>query len=414
MDSNELFTQALPLTYPWRITSNRFEDKPGKLVLHVSVESDTKKLPCPCCEEKECPIHDKRERRWRHLNFWQYETQLIAQVPRIKCKKCGVHQVKVPWAREGSGFTLLFEAMAMRLSAEMAVSKVGAIMGENDQRIWNIIHHYVEKAWKKSCWDEVQRIAVDETSRRKGHKYVTVFLNLDSHDLLFMTPGKDAETISKFAKQLVDFHGSVENINEIAMDMSRAFQRGAAQYLPDAKKVFDHFHVMQMAGEAFDEVRKTVAREMGGLEKGAHWALRGNAERLSDKAREMRERICVKYNKIGRAMALKEGLQDLWCYDTREAAEEHFGWFYSWAVRSRLKPFKKLAKSLKKNLEGILDYYDNWTTSAAIEALNGKLQLARRRARGYRNFENFRAIAYWIAGNLQPATKLPNPFPVQS
>ncbi|HIE55698.1 MAG TPA: ISL3 family transposase, partial [Chromatiaceae bacterium] len=378
------------------------------------VESDTKKLPCPCCEEKECPIHDKRERRWRHLNFWQYETQLIAQVPRVKCKKCGVHQVKVPWAREGSGFTLLFEAMAMRLAAEMAVNKVGEIMGEKDKRIWGIIHHYVGTAWGESCWDEVSRIAVDETSRRKGHKYVTVFLDLDSKDLLFMTPGKNSETIGEFSKQLVDFHGSVENINEIAMDMSRAFQRGAADYLPDAKKVFDRFHVMQMAGVAFDEVRKSVAKEFGGLEKGAHWALRGNVQRLNAKALKMREDTCAKYNKIGRAMALKEALQDLWNCDTREAAKEHFNRFYSWARRCRLEPFKKLAKSLKKHLEGILDYYNNRTTSAAIEALNGKLQLARRRARGYRNFENFKAIAYWIAGNLEPATKLPNPLPVQS
>lgn len=414
MDSNELFEQALPLGHQWKVSRNQFEGNPKKLILHVGIKEDTTQMACPCCDEKGCAIHDKLERRWRHLNFWQYETELIAQVPRVKCKECGVHQVKVPWAREGSGFTLLFEAMAMRMSAEMSVSQVGRIMGENDKRIWTIIHHYVDKAREKSCWDEVKRIAVDETSRRKGHKYVTVFYDLESKSLLFMTLGKSAGTIGEFAKQLVDYHGSVENIEEIAMDMSKAFQRGALQYLPDAKKVFDHFHVMQLAGDAFDEVRKSVAREAGGLGKGVYWALRGNAKRLSDKALQIRKQICAEYGKIGTAMNLKEFLQEMWWYDTREDAEKHFECFYSWARRCRLEPFKKLANTLKKHLNGILEYYKNWTTSAAIECLNGKLQLARRRARGYRNFKNFRAISYWIAGNLRPIIGLPNPLPVQS
>lgn len=317
----------------------------------------------------------------------------------------------VPWAREGSGFTLLFEAMALRLASEMPVSSAAAIVGENDKRIWTIIHHYVDKARARKVWDEVRRVAVDETSRRKGHLYVTNFIDLDSGELLFMTGGKDGETIGEFARQLVDCHGSVENIVEIAMDMSPAFQKGAALYLPDARRVFDHFHVMQLAGEAFDEVRKEAAREAGGLGRGSMWALRGNADRLSDENLRLRERLCREYGKIGRAMGLREGLQDLWNYDTRGAAAEHFGWWHSWARRSRLPSFKKLAKTLADHLEGILNYYHNWTTSALIESINGKLQLARKRARGYRNIDNFRAIAYWIAGGLQPATGLPNPTP---
>jgi transposase len=176
-------------------------------------------------------------------------------------------------------------------------------------------------------------------------------------------------------------------------------------------KVFDRFHVMMLVGEAFDKVRKELSAEVGGLGRGAMWALRGNEGRLSDAMKELRNNLIKEHGKLGRAMNLREFLRDLWGYATIDLAEAHFKSWYSWARRSRLEPFKKVAKTLKDHWDGILAYYDNWTTSAAIEAINGKLQLARKRARGYRNFESFQAIAYWIAGEIKVATDLPNRLP---
>ncbi len=411
MNTNELFAQALPLVSPWTITESRFEGDPKELHLTVAMEEGTRRLPCPKCDCQDCSIHDRRERSWRHLNFWQYKTTLTAQVPRVRCDACGVHQIEVPWAREGSGFTLLFEAMALRLVTDMPLCNAAEIMGEHDTRIWRIVHHYVGKAHAESDWSELKRIAVDETSKKKGHNYVTNFIDLETGALLFMTPGKDSATIGKFVEQLVDYNGSAKSITEIAMDMSPAFRKGATEHLPQAEKVFDRFHVMMLAGEAFDKVRKEVSREAGGLGRGGMWALRGNAERLSEEMRAIRERLVKEHSKLGRAMNLREFLRDLWNYADRELAESHFEHWYSWARRCRLEPFKKLAKTLKKHWDGILAYYENWTTSAAIEAINGKLQLARKRARGYRNFDNFRAISYWIAGDIQVATNLPKPLP---
>lgn len=411
MDSNELFAQALPLVSPWIVAESHMEGKPKKLLLKVGLEEGTKRMDCPCCGEKGCPIHDRRERKWRHLNFWQYETELSCRVPRVKCGKCGVHQVDVPWAREGSGFTLLFEAMALELIKSMPVTDAAAIMGEADKRIWTIVHHYVDKAYEQSDWKELERVAVDETSRKKGHDYVTNFIDLETGKLLFMTPGKDGATIGKFASQLADFHGDAGSIREIAMDMSPAFKSGADKHLPGAEKVFDRFHVMMLAGAAFDEVRKEVAHDNDGLGRGAMWALRGNAGRLSAEMGRLREGLLKAHRKLARAMNLKETLQDLWKYADKELAEEHFHWWYSWARRCRLEPFKRLAATLREHWDGILAYYNNYTTSAVIEAVNGRLQLARKRARGYRSFRNFRAIAYWIAGGLSPAADLPSPIP---
>ena len=410
MDPNQLFAQALPLESPWTVTSSAFEGNPKKLRLTVDLLAGTKRLSCPCCGEQS-RIHERRERRWRHLNFWQYETELVAEVPRTDCTKCGVHQVEVSWARPGSGFTLLFEAWALLLVREMAVSEAAETLGIQDTRLWRLLDHYVAKAHAGMDWSRLKRVGLDETSRRKGHRYVTCFVDLDSGNLLYLTEGQAAATVAAFAAELVAHQSTPEAITEVAMDMSPAFRSGVEQHLPEARKVFDRYHVMALAGKAVDEVRKEVAREEGGLEKGAMWSLRGNKKRLKVEQLEQRERLCKQYSKLGRALSWREFLADAWRYATREAAEEHLESVYSWGRRCRLEPVKKLCATLKRHWEGILDYYRNGTTSAVMEGLNSRLQLARKRARGYRNWKNFRTIAYWIAGGLNPATGLPSPLP---
>jgi transposase len=430
MDPNQLFALALPLPHPWTVTSSALEGKPKKLTLTVDLVEGTRQLPCCGCGGQS-RIHDRRERRWRHLNFWQYETELVARVPRTNCAKCGVHQVEVPWARPGSGFTLLFEAWALLLAREMAVSEAAETLGIVDTRLWRLLTHHVDKAHATTDWSGLERTGMDEsersgdslpqaarrasaarqTSRRKGHCYVTCFVDLDCGNLLYMTEGRDAATVASFAKELIEHQSSPEAIKEVAMDMSPAFQRGVEDHLPEALKIFDRYHVMALAGKATDEVRKEVAREEGGLEKGAMWSLRGNKDRLTEAQREQRARICREYAKLGRALSWRECLADTWRYATREDAEVHLEMVCSWGRRCRLEPIKKLCATLKRHWDGILDYYRNSTTSGVMEGLNSRLQLARKRARGYRNWKNFRTIAYWIAGGLNPATGLPNPLP---
>ena len=171
MTPEELFSAALGLSPQWRVSQCRFEGEPKRLELcleHVPGEH----FECPHCKAL-CPIHDTIERGWRHLNFFQYRCELVAKVPRTWCRKDGVHQVQVPWAREGSGFTLMMEALMMLLCAEMPVDAMADLLGEHDTRLWRVLMHYVEQAHAKSDWSAVRRIAVDETSARRGHRYVT-------------------------------------------------------------------------------------------------------------------------------------------------------------------------------------------------------------------------------------------------
>ena len=146
--------------------------------------------------------------------------------------KDGVHQVPVPWAREGSGFTLMMEALMMLLSAEMPVDAMADLLDEHDTRLWRVLMHYVEQAHAKSDWSAVRRIAVDETSSRRGQRYVTNVLDAETSRLLLMVEGRSAEALRAFAKALVEHGGDPTQIEAIAMDMSPAYVKGATEYFP--------------------------------------------------------------------------------------------------------------------------------------------------------------------------------------
>jgi len=412
-NQDRLFSQALGLNDPWIVVRSALEDG-GKGTKFLAVDIDHKpgvKLPCPCCG-KECSIYDHLIKRWRHMNFWQHCTFLSARVPRVECSEHGVKEVEVPWARKGSGFSLLFEAFVMAMVAEMPVSAVAEMVGEHDTRLWRIIRHYVEEAHERSDWSGVEAVAIDETSTRKGHRYATVAVELDLKGekparLLYMTPERTAESVGEFVAEMPAHGASAEQVKVAAIDMSAAYQKGVAEHLPEAKIVFDRYHVMQLAGGAVDEVRMALSRA-GHDMKGALWALRGSSERLKEEQRQLREELCARHKELGRAMALKESLGAMWEWEERESAEVYLKGWVSWAVRSRLEPFRDLARTIKKHWEGILSYFPDRVTSAAIEAINGIIQTARRRARGFRNFENLRAICYWMAGRLD--LNLPNAF----
>ena len=287
----------------------------------------------------------------------------------------------------------------MLLSAEIPVDAMADLLDEHDTRLWRVLMYYVEQAHAKSDWSEVRRIAVDETSARRGHRYVTNVLDAENSSLLLMVEGRSAEALGTFAKALGEHGGDPSQIEAIAMDMSPAYVKGATEYFPRARIVFDKFHVMVLAGRALDKVRYELQREGANL-KGAMWSLRGNTWNLSEDRQEQRKNLCRQYTKLGRAMSLRETLQAIYANSDRQVAEAELRWWCDWAARSRLSPFRDLAKTVRQHWEGILAYFDTRLTSAAIEAVNGVIQLAKRMARGFRNFVYFRTAAYHRAGQL--------------
>lgn len=192
-----LFNIALQLEDPWKLTHIEFDDYNQAWHLHIDFERGTT-FACPLCGNAS-KAYDTEKKQWRHLDFWNWKTYMHARLPRVKCQSCTkVTQVPVKWARPLSHFTLLFEAWAMRLMAEMPVNAAARELREHDTRMWRIFHHYVDKAMADLDLSKVKRIAIDETSSRRGHRYITLFVDMDRKIVLFATEGKSKNTLDRF------------------------------------------------------------------------------------------------------------------------------------------------------------------------------------------------------------------------
>ena len=198
----------------------------------------------------------------RHINYFQYPTYLHIRTPRVMCSNCGILQIRVPWARGLSHFTLRMEAMILELAKKMPVLQVANLLGEEDKKLWRVIHHYVDEARSKEDFSDVFVIGVDETSRKKGHNYITLAVDFEDSKVIFVCEGKDSSTITSLSEDLQNHNGDPSNIKSVCCDMSPSFISGISTELPKAEITFDKFHVMQAMNEAVDEVRKEEQKKI--------------------------------------------------------------------------------------------------------------------------------------------------------
>ena len=395
----ELFTAALGIEEPLYIEEIVFDRAEGELHIHMNFRRGGR-FCCSECGAEDLPVHDTVEKTWRHLNFWQYRTYIHLRTPRTKCKNCGDRLWIPPWGRKQSGFTMLFEAVVMTLAKEMPISKIGEIVGETDTRIWRIVRGHVCRAYARKAFGAVKKLGVDETSSRKGHNYVTVFADMDSGDVLFATQGKDGNTIKEFAKEMPAHSADAQEVQEVTMDMSPAFISGAADHLPNASITFDKFHIIQALNKAQDEVRRMEQKQNPLLKRSRYIWLK-NPENLSAEQKKKLESLRFENLKTAKVYQMKLTFQDIYRNIREpEAAEEAIKKWLSWAVRSRIAPIKKFAKTVKTHWNGILRYFHSRLTSGAMEGINSRIQEIKRRARGFRNINNFIAMIYLEAAGL--------------
>jgi transposase len=391
-----LLQLGLGLTPPWTVNRCDFDPTAHRLDIDIDFAPGSR-FACPSCGGADCPPHDTARMTWRHLNFFQHQAYLNARVPRVRCETCGVKQVGVPWARPDSGFTLLFEAMVMTMVAAMPVKAVARMVGEHDTRLWRIIHHYVDAARTNADAAGVTDVAVDETAARRGHDYITLFVDIDKAKVLFVAEGKDAETVAAFAEDLTAHGGDPEAIREVCIDMSPAFIKGVAEHLPQAGVTFDKFHAVKIVNDAVDEVRREEQKRRPELKKTRYVWLK-NETSLSNGQREQRDRLANSNLKTARAYQVRLTFQELYQQPTREAAEAFLKKWYFWATHSRLPPMIEAAKTTKRHWDGILRWFDSKIANGLIEGINSLVQAAKAKARGYRSTRNLKAMIYLIAG----------------
>jgi transposase len=398
MRDTTLMQQALGLTPPWTVVRSDFDTAARRLDVAIDF-TPASRFACPNCGAADCPAYDTQRKTWRHLNFFQHQAYLTARVPRVRCETCGIRQVNVPWARPDSGFTLLFEAMVMTLVSAMPVAAVARIVDEHDTRLWRVVHHYVEEGRARLDAAAVSRVAIDETAARRGHDYISLFVDLDQARVLFATEGKDAATVAAFAEDLAAHGGDPAAIAEVCIDMSPAFIKGVAESLPEAAVTFDKFHAVKIVNDAVDEVRREEQKSRPELKKTRYAWLR-NETNLSTGQRETIDSLAHSNLKTARAYQIRLTFQAFYQQPSRQDAEAFLKTWYFWATHSRLQPMIDAARTVKRHWDGILRWHDSKIANGLIEGINSLVQAAKAKARGYRSIRNLKAMVYLVAGKL--------------
>ena len=399
MRDTDLLQMALGLTPPWQVSSSDFDPQQRRLDIKLDFPRGSV-FSCPGCGQGGAKAYDTQEKAWRHLNFFQHETYMSARVPRVQCDKCGIRLVDVPWARAGSGFTLLFEAMIMTLAKSMPVKTIAAFVNEHDTRLWRVLHHYVDDARDNADYSKVSQVGVDETSSKRGHNYVSLFVDLEGPRVLFATEGKDASTVKRFKQDLADHNGDPENIKEVCCDMSPAFISGVKKQFPNARVTFDKFHIMKIINEAVDEVRRQEQKDRPELARTRYIWLKNPANLKLFQVETLEGLTVKKLNlKTSRAYHIRLNFQELF-NQPPQLAEAYLKKWYFWATHSRLEPIKQAAYTIKRHWDGVLRWFQSNINNGILEGINSLIQAAKAKARGYRTTRNFITMIYLIGGKL--------------
>jgi transposase len=346
------------------------------------------------------------------LDAFGKRTELICALPRGQCGGCrAVFRIKPPWEGEGKHFTRDFEAFALTLVREMPVKKVGAIVQEDDTKLWRMIFAHVGKAYAALDLSELVHLGVDEASCRKGHEYLTIFADLVKARVVFAAEGRDAETFQRFVAELGKHNGHPKAITQVAMDMSPAYTRGARDHLGNAEICYDKYHVTALTNAAVDEVRRKEARSgeewvQAQLKKTRYLFLK-NPENLTEQEAARLADLDLRYLASGQAYKMRLALQAIYRSRTVEKARERFGCWITWvrnqaeAIGPLLAPMKRVATTIEKHLEGILAHWKEGLTTAFLEGLNSVFSAVKRKARGYRSTTYMITMLYLVAGKLR-------------
>src|SRR5215470_11129878 len=394
----DLFQLALGLVPPWMVADAKFDADKKRLDIEIDFKTGGR-FACPECDRADCPVHDTVKKSWRHLNFFQHEAFLHARVARIECPDHGVRLVNVPWARPGSGFTLLFEAFVMTLVKDMPVAAVARLVGEHDTRLWRVVQHYVDTAVARMDLSELRHVAIDETAANRGQDYISLFVDMDARRVVYVTEGNDAATVARFADHVDEHNSDASRIKEVCIDMSAAYMKGVSENLTEAEITFDKFHAVKLVNDAVDQVRRAESKDRPKLKYSRYlWLM--NERSLSIEQSLSLEALCRMNLKTARAYRIRLAFQAIYICPSRDSAELILDHWHSWAIRSRLEPIKKVARTVKRHRDGILRWFNSKIANGLIEAINSLVQAAKAKARGYRSLRNLIAITYLIAGKI--------------
>ena len=361
----------------------RTQYQDGQVIFTIAQDPDD--CRCSACGSRDVISRGHAERRFRNLPIGSRPTAVVLPIPRVECRTCGaVRQVEVPFADPRRSYTKSFERYALELSRSMTIRDVATHLGVGWDTIKEIQKRDLSRRFAKPKLKHLRRIAIDEIAIAKGHRYLTIVMDLESGAVVFVGDGKGADALKPFWKRL---RPSGARIEAVAMDMSAAYRKAVSTKLPKAVIVFDHFHVVKLFNEKLSDLRRAVHREATEVMhkevlKGTRWLLLKDPENLDAKKDEKRrlEEALALNKPLATAYYMKEDLRRFWMQPGKRFATTFLDGWIRRAEASGVKALQQMGKTLAAHRSGLLAYYDAMITSGPLEGTNHKIKTMKRQA----------------------------------
>lgn len=369
----------------------KFED--GSVVIRVRPR--WRLVRCPACRSKEVVRRGLYLRKLRCQPIGRKPVWLMVEVPRVRCALCGcVRRIHLGIAEPKRSYTRAFARYVLDLTKVMTLKDVSRFLGIGWDCVKDILKRNLARRFARPKLDKVRYLAIDEISVKKGHKYLTLVMDLDSGAVLFVGEGKGAEALAPFWQLL---RRSRASIQAVATDMSAAYIGAVLENLPGVPLVFDHFHVVKLMNEALTQIRRGLHHELKDVLgkqvlKGTRWILLKNPENLSPERNEAAQlQEALKLNEpLATAYYMKEDLRQFWSQANKETARSVIDSWIERAQASGIGPLVRVSTTLAGLKFGILNWYDHPISSGRMEGTNNKIKVLKRMAYGYRDIDFFK------------------------
>jgi transposase len=349
-------------------------------------------------------IHDRRVKRWRHLDLGATRCWIECELRRLRCRDCGVRLEAVPWARPGAQHTRDFEDTVAWLAEQMAFAPITRLLRIGWHTIGPLVQRVVADRLDERRLQGLVTIGVDEISYRRHHRYLTSVADHRSGAIVWCSPGRNSATLQRFFDELGD---RKDSIRAVSIDMSGEYQRAIREAIPDAQICFDPFHVVRLGARATDQVRRDEWNRhdrshtpQGRWVKGTRWSLLKAPENQSIYQLATLAEVQHENRRLYRAFLLREELRLLYHLPDPQLAPAHLDAWLAWASRSRLRPFIRLARTLREHRDGILAAIELGLSNGRLEGLNSKIRLISHRAFGFHSADPLIALVYLCCAGI--------------
>lgn len=361
-----------------------------RMVLHVE---STRPPLCSCCGSSSVVGRGRFERRVKSLPIGAKQVDILLRGQRVECQDCSeVRRMKVDFAEPRVGYTKRLEKYVLFLLRKATMKDVAELVGLGWDAVKDIQKRHLTRRYRRPRLKGVRRIAIDEISIGKGHRYVTVVLNLENGMVLFVGDGKGAEALTPFWRRVKRCKGC--RLRAIAIDMSPAYISAVQNNAPKARIVFDRFHLVNLCNEMLTKLRRALYNKITedgskSVLKGVRWLLLKNPENL-DATKDERRRLneALELNRpLATAYYMKDELRQLWNQPSKAAAQRFLNDWVKRAEASGITLLKKFAHTLAAHKTGILAWYDDRISTGPLEGTNNKIKTMKRQAYGFRDTE---------------------------